>query len=188
MALLEYPDEATADPRAKQILERLSVRLNLFSMLAHAPSVMAETLRLGQASLTRSTLEPNLRELAILYSAKLTRTDYEWIQHVPIGKAVGVTDAQVEALERGKIGPPAFAGRESLVLRIVEEAVHAGEPSEDLVERAAAELGPEKLVELLLTVGYYNMLGYLMRGVRLDLDDAVGPEQLVPANQRAGRA
>ena len=91
MALLPYPDEATADPRARAVLERLPVRLNLFSMLANAPSLMAETLRLGEAILTRSELEPDLRELAILQTARLTGTDYEWIQHVPIGKAVGVS-------------------------------------------------------------------------------------------------
>jgi hypothetical protein len=100
---------------------------------------------------------------------------------VPIGKAVGVSDAQIEALERGDIGAEAFDARSALVLEIVEEAVRTGEPSEELVERAAEELGPAKLVELLLTVGYYNMLGYLMRGVRLDLDEALGPGQLLRA-------
>ena len=34
------------------------------------------------------------------------------------------------------------------------------------------------MVELLLTVGYYDMLGYVMRGVQLDLDEALGPEAL----------
>jgi 4-carboxymuconolactone decarboxylase len=174
MALLPYPDESTADPRAKEVLERLPVRLNLFSMLANAPSLMRETLRLGEAILTRSELEPDLRELVILHSAKLTGTEYEWVQHVPIGKAVGVSDAQIEALERGEIEGDPFDEREALVLRIVDQAVRQGEPEADLIERAAAELGPAKVIELLLTVGFYNMLGYVMRGVQLDIDEPLG--------------
>lgn len=186
MALVPYPDEASAHPRARAILERLPARLNLFSMLANAPTLMAETLRLGEAILNRSELEPNLRELAILQSAKASGTDYEWIQHVQIGKAVGVSDAQIAALERGELGAPDFDDRESLVLRIVDEAVRHGQPEEALVERAVDELGPTKSVELLLTVGYYNMLGYLMRAVRLDLDEALSPEVLARAREDAG--
>ena len=186
MALLPYPDESTADPRAREVLKRLPARLNLFSMLANAPSLMVETLRLGEAILTRSELEPDLRELAILQAAKLTGTDYEWIQHVPIAKAVGVSDAQIEAIERGEIDAEPFDPREALVLRVVVEAVREGQPAPELVERAAAELGPAKLIELLLTVGFYNMLGYVMRGVRLDLDEALDPGTLIQGSDRSG--
>jgi 4-carboxymuconolactone decarboxylase len=178
MALLPYPDEASADPRAKAVFERLPVRLNLFSMLANAPSLMAETLRLGEAILTRTELDPDLRELAILRAAKLTGTEYEWVQHVPIGKAVGISDAQIEALARDDVDDNAFDTRASLVLRVVDAAIRDGQPPAELVEQAAAELGPAKLIELLLTVGYYNMLGYLMRGVRLDIDEAIDPTRL----------
>jgi len=187
MALLPYPDESTADPRAKKVLERLPVRLNLFSMLANAPSLMAETLRLGEAILTRSELEPDLRELAILQAARLSGTEYEWIQHVPIGKAVGISDAQIAALERGEIDGEAFGPREALVLRMVDEAVRDGQPAAEVVERAATELGPAKVVELLLTVGFYNMLGYVMRGVRLDLDEALDPGTLLQARDGSER-
>lgn len=181
MALLPYPDEESADPRVREVLERLPVRLNLFTMLAHAPTLIGPTLRLGEAILTRTELEPDLRELAILQTARATGTEYEWIQHVAIGKAVGVTDEQIAALERGDIGGDAFGERAALVLRVVDECARSGQPSAELVDEAAAELGPAKLVELLLTVGYYSMLGYLMRGVELDLDEALGPEQLLRA-------
>jgi alkylhydroperoxidase family enzyme len=174
MALVPYPDEANADPRAKEVLERLPVRLNLFTMLANAPSLMRETLRLGEAILTRSELEPDLRELVILHAARLTDTEYEWVQHVPIGKAVGLSDDQIEAVERGEIDGRAFDARARLVLRLTDAAIREAQPPAELVEQAAAELGPAKLIELLLTVGYYNMLGYVMRGVRLDIDEPLG--------------
>ena len=41
MALLPYPADDELDPRAAEVLERLPVRINLFSMLANAPAMCA---------------------------------------------------------------------------------------------------------------------------------------------------
>jgi hypothetical protein len=45
-----------------------------------------------------------------------------------------------------------------------------GTPRPELVQRAERELGRTETVELILTVGYYSMLGCLMRATQIDLD------------------
>jgi 4-carboxymuconolactone decarboxylase len=52
-------------------------------------------LRFGAAILGGLELDPKLSELAILQVAASIETRYEWVQHVEIGRAVGVTDAQI---------------------------------------------------------------------------------------------
>lgn len=73
---------------------------NAFSILAHAPAVGASTLRLVLALLTETELDPRLREMVILRVTQRCDGRYAWVQHVDIARAIGVSDAQIAALER----------------------------------------------------------------------------------------
>jgi 4-carboxymuconolactone decarboxylase len=174
VALIPYADEDADDERVRQVLERLpEPRINLFAMLANAPALIGPALRLGEAILTRSDLDVVLRELAILHTARVTGTQYEWVQHEAIARLVGIGDEKIGAVERGEIDGAPFDARESLALSIVGEVAAGGTPSEELVKRGEAELGRAQLVELLIVAGYYAMLGGVMRAVRLDVDSVV---------------
>jgi 4-carboxymuconolactone decarboxylase len=174
VALIPYADEDPQDERVREVLERLpEPRINLFTMLANAPALIGPTLRLGEAILTKSDLDVVLRELAILRAARVTDTEYEWVQHEAIARLVGIDDAKIEAVGRGDIGAEAFTARESLALEIVGAVLGGGTPSEELVKRGESELGRAQLVELMIVAGYYAMLGGVMRAVRLDVDSVV---------------
>jgi 4-carboxymuconolactone decarboxylase len=174
MALLPYPKDEELDPRAKQVLDSLPVRINLFSMLANAPAMMGPTLELGRTILTEGEMDPALRELAILATAQHTGSHYEWVQHVTIAGYVGVSDAQIAAIEDGATAGPDFDDGETLVLDIVAVLATGGTPSEELVARGTEHLGVAVFLELLIVVGFYAMVGGLMRTVRLDEDAPLG--------------
>ena len=174
MALIPYADDDSQDPRVREVLGRLpEPRINLFTMLANAPALIGPTLRLGEAILTKSDLDVVLRELAILHTARLTDTEYEWVQHEAIARLVGIEEEKIEAVERGEIAGEPFTPRESLALAIVGELLADGTPSAELVTRGEAELGRAQLLELLIVAGYYAMLGGVMRAVRLDVDSVL---------------
>ena len=175
MALIPYADEDPRDPRVRAVLDRLpEPRINLFTMLANAPALIGPTLRLGEAILTKSDLDAALRELAILHTAKLTDTDYEWAQHEAIARLTGVDEEKIRAVERGEIEGEPFESRESLALRLVSALLaEGGTPAPSLVEKAESELGRAELIELLIVAGYYAMLGGVMRAVRLDVDSVL---------------
>src|SRR5436309_14445969 len=46
----------------------------------------------------KSTLNPRLRELAILQVGWMEKSEYEFIHHVKIGKEFGVTDEDIQNL------------------------------------------------------------------------------------------
>jgi 4-carboxymuconolactone decarboxylase len=163
MALIPYADEDPQDDRAKAMADRLpEPRINLFRMLANAPALIGPTLRLGEAILTKSDMDPKLRELVILRAARVTGSEYEWVQHERIARLVGLTDEEIA-------GAP---DDQRAALRLVDELL-AGTPSEALVIEVATELGRAQLLEVILTTGYYAMLGGVMRAVQLDLDDVL---------------
>jgi 4-carboxymuconolactone decarboxylase len=174
VALIPYAGDDAEDERVREVLARLpEPRINLFTMLANAPALIGPTLRLGEAILTRSDLDVVLRELAILHTARVTGTEYEWVQHEAIARLVGIDEEKIRAVDRGEVEGGPFEGRESLALSIVGEVARGGTPSEELVKRGDEELGRPQLLELLIVAGYYAMLGGVMRAVRLDVDSVV---------------
>ena len=185
MARLPYVDPADAPDDVRSALERVPP-LNIFKLVAHAETAFRPWLRFGGALLGASAVEPRLRELAILRVAQLTPgADYEWVQHVPILLAVGGTDADVAALEAGDI--EAFGADERLVLRFTEEVVRDASPSPAVWDAASARFTPREIIELLLTIGQYMMLGRVMATARIDIDGPFGVQVAEGANQRDAR-
>ena len=174
MARLPYVDPATAPEEVRSVLERLPVPLNIFRMMAHAQTSFRPLLRLGTSILSQQKLSGKLRELAILRVAQLSPARYEWIQHVPIGKMVGVSDAQIAALERDDIVASCFAPDEQTVLQFTSELVRDVRPTERVFAEVAQRFSPQEIVELILTIGYYMMLARLMETTAIDLEPAGG--------------
>jgi AhpD family alkylhydroperoxidase len=173
VARLPYVDPAQAAPEVREALEALPP-LNIFRTLAHAETSLRPALRLGQAILTQQELDAVLRELAILRVAQLTGAQYEWVQHVAIGKAVGVTDEQVAALEHEDVEADCFDDRARLVLRLTTELVRDDGITEGGMAAARETFSDREIVELILTCGYYRMLAAVMRSVDIDLDEPAG--------------
>ena len=95
MARIPYVEPETAPERTREVLDRLPAKLNIFKMMAHAETNFRPLMRLGQSILTAQQLPAKLRELAILRVARLSKAEYEWVQHVPIAKMTGASDEQV---------------------------------------------------------------------------------------------
>jgi 4-carboxymuconolactone decarboxylase len=173
MSRLPYVDPKQASPEVREALEALPP-LNIFRTLAHAETSLRPALRLGQAILTRQALDPVLRELAILRVAQLTGARYEWVQHVAIGQAVGVTGEQLAALEREDVEAESFDDRARLVLLAATQLIEDDTLAADTLATCRKQFSDREVVELILTCGYYRMLATLMLSVDIDLDEPAG--------------
>src|SRR6267378_7233067 len=116
MALLPYLDDKDASPEALKILKSGRVVLNVQRMTANAQSIFVHRSRLSNALFTQIVIDPKLREIAILRTAKDCHSVYEWTQHVPAAKHVGVTEEQIGAIENWQ-GAKCFNDLERLVLQ-----------------------------------------------------------------------
>lgn len=185
MARLPYVDPASAPDDVRSALERVPP-LNIFKLVAHAESAFRPWLRFGGALLGAAELDARLRELAILRVARLTPgAEYEWVQHVPILLAVGGTDADVAALEANDLD--AFGADEQLVLRFTEQVVRDAAPSDDVWAAASARFSPREIIELLLTIGQYMMLGRVMATAQIDIDGPFGVQVAEGASRAQAR-
>ncbi|MEN8181700.1 MAG: carboxymuconolactone decarboxylase family protein [Myxococcota bacterium] len=185
MARIPYVEPENAAPAVREVLDQLPVKLNIFKVMAHAETNFRPLLRLGTSILGQQKLEARLRELAILRVAKLSDAEYEWVQHVPIAKHVGVTDAQVEALERGDLQADAFGELEQVLLRFTDEVVQEVGPSDATFAAASKHLSNREIVELVIAIGFYMTVARLMETVRIDLDPPAGTAVVDEVSRRS---
>ena len=178
MARLPYVDPADAPPEVREVLERVPP-LNIFRMMANADTAFRPWIRWGGALLRDLQLDPLLRELAILRVARLTpHAEYEWVQHVPIARAVGAGDDHVAALERDDPEAACFTDAERVVLGFTTEVVRDARASKSTFEAIALLLSPREVVELLMVIGQYMMVARVMATTKMELDEPVGPVAL----------
>jgi alkylhydroperoxidase family enzyme len=178
VARLPYADPEQAAEPVRDALARVPP-LNIFLMMANAETAFRPWLRWGAALLGDLDLDPLLRELAILRVARLTpHAEYEWVQHVPLAQAVGATGEQVTALERDDPGAACFSADQQAVLRFTTEVVRDARAADETLARLKQVLSPREIVELLMVIGQYMMVGRVMATTGMELDEPAGPEAL----------
>ena len=103
-----------------QTVSREGRVLNIYRTLVAHPKLLKRWGVFGTHVLYKSTLPARERELLILRTGWLCRSEYEWGQHVIIAKSCGVTD---EEIERVKAGPEAdeWSPFDAALLRAADE-------------------------------------------------------------------
>ena len=89
--------------------------------------------------------------------------------HKRIGKGVGVTDEQNEALENWK-SATCFNELQRAALAFTDEIVGLRRPTDATFGAIAAKLTPAALVELQLSVGFYIMTSKFLETFAIDME------------------
>ena len=165
---------ATAPAPVREALQRVPP-LNVFRMAANAETAFRPWLAFGGALLSSLQLDARVRELAILRVARLSDAEYEWVQHVPIALAVGASEQQVTALERGDLEDDSLSEPDRAVLRFTTEVVRDVRASDETFAAVREHLSPREVVELLLVVGQYMMVARLAGTTDIELDEPAAP-------------
>ena len=170
MARIDYSDPAKHNDRTRELLGK-NRNANIFKMMAHSPSYLEQYCRLGGAIRSRGELDPIVRELAITRAGILCQAPYEIVAHKRIGKGVGVTDEQNEALEDWK-SATCFDETQRAALAFADEIVKLHKPTDATFKAIASKLTPAALVELQLSVGFYIMTSKFLETFAIDMEPA----------------
>lgn len=156
MPRIPYPDPAGFPPKLAEFQARIDPNVNVFRMLPWAETATEHWHRLGNALLQKSSLDPALRELAIIRVGHLCGSTYEVYQHERIGARAGIPPEKIAALRDGA-DAPVFDDLEKRVLRFTDEVVRNVKASDATFDALAERLSSRALCELVLTIGYYQM-------------------------------
>jgi len=143
--------------------------LNIFRTLAHHPKLMKRWLVFGNHVLAKSSLAPRERELVILRTGHRCRAGYEWGQHVPIGKASGLTDDEIARIAEG---PDArgWSDLDRALLRAADELHDDQFVSDETWAALAAHYDTQQLMDLVFAIGQYTLVSMALNtfGVQLE--------------------
>ncbi|ACL02392.1 Carboxymuconolactone decarboxylase [Desulfatibacillum aliphaticivorans] len=179
MARIPLLEKDQADPIMQELYERTEKGgfpvLNLFKAVAHSPKMGRDFLRLGTAILTKGDLDPILRELAILRIGYVNKAHYEFTQHVRIGKKVGVSDEQIQAVKDWK-NAAIFTEEEKAVLDYTDDVNLNIRASEEKFQKIKDLFGDRIAVELTLTIAYYGAVSRILESLAIELEPGVKRE------------
>ncbi|MGO9599356.1 MAG: carboxymuconolactone decarboxylase family protein [Isosphaeraceae bacterium] len=171
MALVSYVPTAGAAESIRPRFENMEKKghdvPNFLRTLAHSPDIMEAFIGLNGA-LSRTQLDPKLRELAYIKASEINACGYCMQHHKPGGKKAGLNDAQLNETE-GYENNPAYDELQQDVLRYTDEVTRNVTVSDEVIERLKQRLSERELVELAVTVALANFTNRISETLRLEL-------------------
>ena len=178
---IPLPTDDELEPGQREILASLPP-LNVFRMVAGARRAVRPFLGLGAAVLN-GPLDARRREIAVLRVAHATNARYEWVQHEQLGRGVGVTDAEIEAI-RTEEPVSSLDAESNLICRVADEVTRDVRLSDDALEQIVDRYGPREASELIMLVSYYNMVSRFLESTRVEVEDERLLEGTTPSSMR----
>jgi alkylhydroperoxidase family enzyme len=144
--------------------------LNTLGTLAHHPALAHAFFTFNGHVMRATTLTLRQREMIVLRTSALLECPYEWAQHVIQGHDAGLTDGDIA---RVTFGPeaPFWDPADAALLRAVDELVADAVISAGTWAELAKEFDTRQLLDLIFTVGAYQVLACMMKSFELELDD-----------------
>jgi 4-carboxymuconolactone decarboxylase len=164
MARLPDPLD-TLTPDAKRVYDKITAKRGAvrgpFASLMHHPALAEHVGELGEYLRFGGTLPGDIRELAILITARSVNQGYEWVAHARIAKNEKLPDDVIERVcTRGDLStlPPRYARP----ARVVRHALAFESIPSELQEQVKGELGMTGLMELVILAGQYRLIAAVL--------------------------
>ena len=173
-------DAMLAGPRGKSgFLSRDRPVAGPFAPWLRSPGLAHLAQELGAFVRYRTSLDPRLKELAIIVVGAAWRAEYEFAAHGPMAIRAGVSRQVVEALARGET--PSFdRGDERTVYEFARDLVERRRVSDERYAAAVELLGEAGTVELVGTLGYYTLVCMTLNAFEVPLGDGMEPPFAAP--------
>lgn len=167
MPRLDYvkPGSSADADRAYAEVRRLGRPiLNLYAELANQPKALAAFLTMSRYVRDDSSLEPGLRELTILATARELRQEYEVAHHISAAKRAGVSEP--------KLAGDGLSEREECAVAYAREAAVTRTCSDETFARMRALFSKEEIVDLVVTTAWYHLCAVILGSFEIDLESS----------------
>ena len=159
-----YPVENPSRPKG----------LNALGLLAHHPELTEAYHHLIGHALFATTLSVRERELIILRVAHRREAAYEWAQHVFLAGEAGITDDEVAGVRTGP-GAERWSRLDGALLAAVDELLTDARIGDATYACLAEELSTQQIMDVVFTVGAYDVLAMALRTFEVELDGDLEP-------------
>ncbi|HTU59361.1 MAG TPA: carboxymuconolactone decarboxylase family protein [Polyangiales bacterium] len=147
---------------------------NGFSVLFNYPALAKAFLTFNQHVAIASSLSKRQRELVILRLSWLRRSEYEFVQHLVVGRNAGLSDAELERVQRGP-DAEGWDASDADLIRATDELHSDARIGDATWSRLSAELRREQLMDLVFLIGCYDVLAMVFKTFGVQLEQGVSP-------------
>lgn len=110
----------------------------------------------------------------MLRVAHLRRSPYEWAQHVYQAGVAGISRDEIEGV-RSDLEAHGWSPLERALLAATDDLVAEARISDDVYSALSVELGTEQMMDLVFTVGAYELFAMAMRTFDVQIDEDLRP-------------
>ncbi len=143
--------------------------LNLYRALANQPPALAAFLEMSRYVRSGSSLDPGLRELAILATAHELGQDYEVAHHTQAAALVGVDSAKVAAVTPG--GPlDALTAAERCAVEFARQTSQMRSCDDATFNRLQSLFSTEEILDLVVTTAWYHLCAVILGVLHVELE------------------
>ncbi len=157
--------------------------LNVLGTLARYPALAQAFHTFNGHILFGTSLSPRQRELLVLRVAAVRQATYEWRQHVVLAGDAGITADEVEPAGRSAPRSQGWSPLDAALVRAVDELLAEARVADATWAALAAELDVEQLMDLVFTVGAYDVLAMALRSFGVPLDDDLLDDDLLDISE-----
>jgi alkylhydroperoxidase family enzyme len=154
----------------------------LLGTLAHHPDLVKACLPLNAHILRATSLTERQRELLVLRVSVLRRAAYIWAEHTPMAHRAGLDGLEIAAVAFGPEAP-CWNPVDAALLRSVDELLEDGAITDDTWSVLAESLNVRQLIDLIYTVGVYQISAFMVRSFALDPEDPVWNDNPIPHDE-----
>ncbi len=170
-ARLQPLDLSEMNEEQRELVKRASFDepINIFKTLAHHPKLLKRWLVFASHVMNKSSFPDRERELVILRIGWLCQAEYEWGQHVVIGRKAGLTE---EEIERIKSGPEAegWSDLDRNLLRATDELKNEAFVSDTTWNELKKTYDDKQMMDFIFAVGNYNLVSMALNSLGVQLD------------------
>lgn len=144
--------------------------------LANHPKLAGGFLSMARVVLFQCAVSEREREIAIIRTGALTRSEYEWGMHVSIyAHKCGLSEPQLQELtcrtSWTELSDTLWTPAERLVVRMVDELHHHSTVSEQTWQQLLDTWPKDQVVELLFASSFYHMAAFFLNAAAVPLED-----------------
>ncbi|MCA2240846.1 MULTISPECIES: carboxymuconolactone decarboxylase family protein [Mycobacterium] len=127
---------------------------NVLSTLVRHPDLTASYLPFNAYLLTRSTLSPRVREVALLRVVHQSKCGYLWSHHLPIAARAGLSESEIDDIRSGRCADPT----DQAVIRAVDDLTGDSTIGETTWDELCRLFTQQQCMDLIFTIGGYLLL------------------------------
>lgn len=165
------PEQAVLFQHCTKMLGRVA---NALRVAAHSPKVAQALLGFMIPAIREEVsgvLGVRIKALAILKTSMLNGCDYCIGHNTQLGRAVGFSDDQIEALEGDYLGSDLFTADEKAAIAWAEcLTLRTYREKPEVMEELKKHYSDEQIVEITMVSGFFNFWNRFTDGLQVDIE------------------